>query len=134
MKKKGRKKNRTGAISYHNKDIVSKILGEHFKNKSLETYGISLPDIVDVLPTNLPEITANELRLDNLFLLGDGSLAIIDYESSWSEQNKLKYLGYILRVLLKSPSGIRLRMVVIYTADVEPGQTTAVLDAGCLRM
>lgn len=36
-------KERGGVISYHNKDIVSKILGEHFKNKSLKVYGIRLP-------------------------------------------------------------------------------------------
>ena len=65
------------------------------------------------------------MRLDNLFLLSDGSLAIIDYESSFSRENFVKYLNYIARVIrrfavrreLKDLK--QLKMVVIYTADVE---------------
>ena len=65
------------------------------------------------------------MRLDNLFLLSDGSLAIIDYESSFSRENFVKYLNYIARVIRRF--AIRrelkdlkqLKMVVIYTADVE---------------
>ncbi|MBR6770884.1 MAG: hypothetical protein IKM28_06545, partial [Lachnospiraceae bacterium] len=121
-------------ISYHNKDIVSKILGENLKNKSLQVYGIHLPKIVDIRPTNLPVVSANELRMDNRFLLEDGTLAIIDYESTYVEKNKLKYLEYVLRVLLKSPEQTRIQIVVIYTADVEPEQTTPRLEAGCLQM
>ena len=68
-------------IAYQNKDIISKIFAENMKNKSLRAYGLDVPDIVRALPTNLPVIAANELRMDNLFLLADGSLAIIDYES-----------------------------------------------------
>ncbi len=50
-------------------------------NKSLAVYGVNLPKIKAVMPTNLPAIEANELRIDNLFRLEDDSLALIDYES-----------------------------------------------------
>ena len=39
------------------------------------------------------------MRIDNLFLLEDGSIAIIDYESSLKWENYLKYLNYIVRIL-----------------------------------
>jgi hypothetical protein len=45
-------------------------------------YGLELPPIKAVLPTNLPDIKANELRADNVFLLEDDSLLIVDYEST----------------------------------------------------
>ena len=83
---------------------------------------------MDILPTNLPAIESNELHLDNLFLLSDGSLAIIDYESEFSRENFVKYINYIGRVLKryslnKKPGEIHeIRMVVIYTADVESAQ------------
>lgn len=51
-------------IAYQNKDIVSKILAEKFRGKSLRVYGLDLPEIKEILPTNLPAIEANELRLD----------------------------------------------------------------------
>ena len=54
-------------IAYQNKDITSKILGEKLKHKSFAAYGLHTPKILQVLPTNLPAVEANELRLDNLF-------------------------------------------------------------------
>ena len=64
-------------IAYQNKDITAKALADQFKGKTFSVYGIDVPEIVDVEPTNLPEVEANELRLDNLFRLKDGSFAIV---------------------------------------------------------
>lgn len=124
-------------IVYQNKDVTAKYLEEHFTDKSFAVYGLEIPRIVKVLPTNLPAIEANELRLDNLFLLEDGSLALVDYESSYADGDKIKYLNYIIRTLrrnLKEEDILRnIRMIVIYTADIEPGQTRPRLDIGCLQ-
>ncbi len=124
-------------ISYQSKDITSKVLSECFKGKSLKVYGIDLPSIKDARPTNLPAIEANELRLDNLFTLEDDSLAIIDYESKYSEENKCKYLNYIARVTKRilSETGRfwKLRIIIIYTADIERGKTTPELDLGDVK-
>lgn len=123
-------------IAYQNKDIASKILAENFKNKSLAVYGLDIPKIVKALPTSLPEISANELRIDHIFELEDQTICIIDYESSYKKENFIKYLQYMARVLKRYRKeniyGIKLRMVVIYTADVLPGRTETVFDAGAL--
>ena len=125
-------------IAYQNKDIFSKFMGERMRNKSFEAYGLDLPEIVRVEPTNLPTIKAMELRIDNLFELADGTFAIVDYESDYDEKDKLKYAGYLTGVLTryyeqhgKFPV---LRMVVIYTADVVRGMTKDQLDAGALKI
>ena len=121
-------------IAYQNKDIVSKVLAEKFKGKSFNVYGIDLPKIVDVGPTNLPEISASELRMDNLFRLEDDSIAIVDYESKYDEANIIKYLGYIARVSKKLYNEhkklIPLRLIVIYTADVTKDETKPHIDMG----
>lgn len=121
-------------ITYHNKDVLSKILAENFKDKSLKVYGIDLPKIKQILPTNLPEIQVNEMRLDNLFLLEDDSVAIIDYESEVKWENQLKYLNYIVRILerYKKERPKKIRMIVIYTADVETAPEE--FSAGCLTL
>lgn len=114
-----------GDIVYQNKDIASKMISERLIGKRLAPFGLPNLHIVDILPTNLPTIESNELRLDNLFLLSDGSLAIIDYESEFNQGNFVKYMNYIARVLKRYSINKRLdevheiRMVVIYTADVE---------------
>jgi predicted transposase/invertase (TIGR01784 family) len=124
-------------IAYQNKDITSKILAEEFKGKSFAVYGVDIPQIVSVEPTNLPAIEANELRMDNLFLLEDGSYLLVDYESVYDEANKVKYLGYVVRVSQRLYNRFKrypkVRMLVIYTADVKKGSTDPVLDIGDLR-
>ena len=121
-------------IAYQNKDIISKAFADTFGEKSLNVYGLSLPKVVRLLPTNLPAIEANELRMDDLYELEDGSVAIIDYESDYDEKDKLKYGNYILRVLKRYNMNIRLRMVVIYTADVSPEQVNPVFEVPCMRI
>ena len=125
-------------IAYQNKDVASKTAGEALIGKSLVPFGLPHLKIVGVLPTNLPEVESNELRLDNLFLLNDGAVAIIDYESDFSRENFVKYVNYIARVLrryakLKRIEELQsLRVVVIYTADVEWAEEE--YDLGCFRL
>ncbi len=123
-------------ISYQNKDIASKIFAEGLREKSLRVYGISSSRITKVLPTNLPAIEVNELRMDNLFQMEDGSYALIDYESGSRSKDKIKYINYIARTLKRLyDAGIRfpkIRMIVIYTSNVKHVKT--VLDIGSLRL
>ncbi len=125
-------------IAYQNKDIVCKILAEHIKGKDLSILGLDLPRIVDIRPTNLPAVDLNELRMDNLFLLEDASYLLVDYESEYSEKNKLKYMGYIARLsrgLYNDNNRFsRIHMVIIYTADVKRGQTDQYLDLGSMTI
>lgn len=109
-------------IAYQNKDITSKMLAESFKGKSFRVYGLDLPEVRNVLPTNIPAVKANELRLDNIFELADGTAAIVDYESDYNKEDKVKYLNYLTgianRYLKDKKDCPMLRMVVIYTGDI----------------
>ena len=140
MKKRKRKKDarKQSNIAYQNKDILSKLAAEYFKGKSLSAYGIGLPRIAEVLPTNLPAIEANELRIDNFFRFEDGSCGIVDYESVYKDiAQKIKYLNYVARIAGRfHRDGIplrNLRFIVIYTADVERREVSASYDIGCLH-
>ena len=125
-------------IAYQNKDILTKSFGERLKGKSLGVYGLNDINVVDVLPTNLPAVEANELRLDNLFLLSTGEFAIVDYESEYSEESKCKYLGYIARVERRLYNDFKeykpLKIIVIYTADVARGTTNPKMYMGDVRI
>lgn len=104
----------------------------------LQIYGIDLPKIKQVLPTNLPVIQANELRINHLFLLENDTFLLIDYESSYKDENKLKYLGYVLRILERYYKKYRTKMqifvVIIYTADVTKEQTEDTIDVHSVKM
>lgn len=131
-----------GDIAYQNKDITAKILAEALKGKSLAALGLPELRITDSLPTNLPAIESNELRLEHLFVLEDGVVAIMDYESEYERGNYIKYLNYIARVLKRYarqgelPKLRQIKMVVIYTADVTKDEVEAIYDLGgvCLRV
>lgn len=116
-------------IAYQNKDITAKTMAETLRGKSLSAFGLKDLVIVDILPTNLPAIESNELRLDNLFLLNDGSVALIDYESVFDKESFVKYLGYVARVIKRYAVNHqlsqlkKLRIIIIYTADVEWSET-----------
>ena len=111
---------------------LSLTIPEYFVGKTFAVYGIDVPEIVRAGPTNLPAIEVNELRIDNLFELSDGSVAIVDYESEYSEANKAKYMGYIARLLKRVYNESKqypvMRVIIIYTADVKRGTTEPILD------
>lgn len=124
-------------IAYQNKDILFKILGQTYKEKSFVAYGIDLPPIKELLPTSLPKISANEKDIDNLFLLEDGTYAIVDYESEFKKLNKIKYLNYIARVMekyYKEDETFNLRLIVIYTGDVKSAEPIYETSCFTLRM
>lgn len=123
-------------IAYQNKDIEFKILSESYRERSFEAYGLKLPRIKEVLPTNLPAVSANELRMDNLFLLEDDTYALVDYESVDAVKNRIKYMDYITRVVqrLYRENGEvpEIRMIVIYTGDVEEADDW--FQVGCVTL
>jgi len=99
---------------------------------------LTMDQIHHIRPTNLPAVEADELRLDNLFLLADGSYVFVDYESEYREKNKCDYLKYFARITerLYNEFGrfVPLKLVIIYTADVKRGTTDPILDTGGVRM
>ncbi len=128
----------TEEIAYQNKDIASKVLAENFKGKSFHVYGLELPEVTQVLPTNIPVVKANELRLDNLFQLADDTVAIVDYESEYKTANKVKYLNYIIgianRYLKEKAKCPRLRMIVIYTGNIARAEVSDSYDIGAVKL
>ena len=54
----------------------------------------------------------------------DDSLALVDYESTYADTHKIKYLNYIVRTLKRTMEqhhfSCKIRMIVIYTADIQP--------------
>ena len=126
--KNSKNPNANPAIAYQNKDIVSKLFGEQMKGKSLSLFGLNTNlKVIDIRPTNIPIVQAKELRMDNLFELEDGSIAILDYESQFKETNFTKYGYYIMNVInryLNEGKTPDIHMMVLYTADIETAKTT----------
>lgn len=116
------------SIAYQNKDIVSKLFGDRMKGKPLSLFGFGNGlKVVDVRSTNIPIVQARELKMDNLFELEDGSVAILDYESAYKKANFTKYGRYIMDVIdryLREEKEPDIHMMVLYTADIEEAKAS----------
>jgi len=123
-------------ITHDNKDVLLKVLSQNYKSKSFEALGLKLPKIKEVLPTQLPSVSATEVRADNIFLLEDGRILIVDYESKVKESNFIKYLGYIHGVLKQYHKQDKekhdITMAVVYTGDIKTAP--AKLDIGSVQL
>ncbi|MDR1533316.1 MAG: transcriptional regulator [Clostridiales bacterium] len=127
-------------IAYQNKDILFKVLCDEYKSKTFKVYGLDLPPIKEMLPADLPMITADEQRCDNLFLLEDGSLMIIDYKSSSSLGDIFQLGAYGFRAadayFTGKAGGVqrRLNLVVIYTGNVESAPDQYDMDSIVIKV
>jgi predicted transposase/invertase (TIGR01784 family) len=112
-----------------------KVLTQLYENKSLSAYGLDIPRIKQMLPTNFPAVTANEYRGDNAFLLEDDSLYIQEYSSTVEkDEDFVKYTDYVSRAYKQLKTmGVKVRNIiigVIYTGDILTAP--AVWDTGAL--
>ena len=123
---------------YQGKDIVSKILANTFGEKTFAVYGVkNVPSIKTYLPTELPTIEASDRISDHVFLLEDDSYAIVDYESAYKSENKIKYLEYATRLAkhyFMPGQTLKIRIIVIYTCDVESANDTFNVGAITLKV
>ena len=121
-------------IVYQNQDVLLKIMSENYQDVSLEVYGLTLPRIMRMLPTNLPNISLDEKRADNVFLLEDNSILVLEYESSNDPENLIKYGHYVFRLLgaYKNQGISKVNVAVVYTGEVT--QAEASIDTGCVKI
>ncbi|WP_018663910.1 hypothetical protein [Heyndrickxia acidiproducens] len=82
-----------------------------------------MPKIQQLLPNDFPEVTADEKRSDIAFLLEDGSVLMLEFESNTRFiEDHLKYMHYAQRILqryFKKEKKLKnIKIVVIYTSDV----------------
>ncbi|AWI04890.1 hypothetical protein [Clostridium drakei] len=114
-------------ITYQAKDVLFKTLSEMFKDKALIMYGLDYPKIVEMLPNEFPEVKADERRADSVFLLEDGSILLLEYESNNRiTENMYKYIDYVLRISRKyyeeDKSTKKVNVAVIYASNIEKAE------------
>lgn len=104
-------------IPHHNYDVIFKAVIERFKDNALEFYGVHVPPIVDVEPTELSKVEINTRKMDFVFRLADETYLHLEFQTSRKEDDLLRFLSYDVGLYTKRKRNIR--TVIIYGADVE---------------
>ena len=134
----GKRNNAALDVPYQNKDLMMKILADSLHGKCFSVFGVDLPEIERVLPTEFPAVTVDDRLADYCILLTDGSVVVVDFESAYKRKKKHSYIDYMNRasqwIHEKYGKYLRMRLLVVYTGDVLRGSTENVLDVGALRL
>ena len=113
------------------RDALHKVLAQAYEGKSFAVLGIKLPPIRELLPA----IPLRDGFIDSLFLLEDGTYAVVEYASGCHKTDMAQYPNYIAKVMEKYDKGdgnFDLHLIIIYTGDVE--KADPVFDCGCLTL
>lgn len=138
MDKEEKTEEKSVDVAHQYKDLSSKFMASMRGHAFADALEIDMEPLERNEPTELPIVEVSNMMMDNLFLLRDGSYAIIDYESKYSEENKIKYLNYLARLVKslynRNKRMPRIQIIVIYTADIKAGSTNPTLDLGNVVM
>ena len=113
------------------RDALHKVLAQAYKGKSFAAYGIALPPIRELLPA----VPVGGGFVDSLFLLEDGSYAVVEYTSGCHKADMIRYPEHIAEIMKRydrEDGSFNLHLIIIYTGDVEKAES--VFDFGCLTL
>ena len=113
------------------RDALHKVLAQAYKGKSFAVLGIKLPPIRELLPA----IPLRDGFIDSLFLLEDGTYAVVEYASGCHKTDIVKYTQHLAEIMERYDNEdgcFNLHLIIIYTGDVEKAEP--VFDFGCLTL
>ncbi|WP_458413803.1 hypothetical protein ACNQFZ_02600 [Schinkia sp. CFF1] len=118
-------------IPRNHKDIGFRSLAAMFKDEFIPFTGIQLPKVKDVIQTNVPLIEVKDRGMDINFLLEDGTIAHIEFESdSLTEKDLIRFAYYDLA--LYEQRSQKIRRIVVFSSGVSP-TTKNQLDIGSVK-
>jgi len=115
-------------ISHQNQDIIYKYMAEFFRNETLEYYGLNLPKIVNVKPTELPIIQLTDRNMDYVFELEDSSLLHMEFQTTNKLADLPRFLIYDSALYLKENR--KIHTAVIYSGNIHKADKS--IDIGSI--
>jgi len=113
-------------VSRKSVDIVLKYVAEALGGALFERFGLPFPPIVAGLPSELPQLRITSQQTDLLFLLADGSILHVEFQTTRRSGDLTRFAAYHLAVYAQY--GRAVRTVVLYGAGIRSAADT--LDTG----
>ena len=100
-------------VTDKNYDLVFKLTAGVFKGRILEFLGIKSAKIEGSFPTELPMIEANTRHTDFIFLLKDGTLLHLEFQSDFTKDTLFRIFMYDARIANKYRKPVK--TVIVYS-------------------
>ena len=126
---KGMVKNLETKISRQAYDIIEKYTSDFFRDATLEFYGVKSAKIKELINVQFPIVEVRIKETDIIFLLEDDKYLHLNFQSTYSKENLVRFAIYDL--LLYERDKRQIISVVIYSSDVQVVDDC--LDTGTLR-
>jgi hypothetical protein len=115
-KRRTRRSESTYQVTAHVLDTLLKHEAAYLADALSEHFGLRLAPIVEPFPTELPQLDLHLERLDSVFLLADGKLLHLEYQSTFDHDTLPRFLQY--DAVLHHATDRTIRTVVIYGPGV----------------
>lgn len=116
-------------IPRQHKDIALRSLSVTFKDEMISFLEMQFPKVIDVVQTSVPLIEVKDRGMDANFLLEDGTILHLEFESKpLTEEDLVRFGHYDLELYRQRKQQIR--RVIVFTPDVK--QSLTGLDIGSL--
>lgn len=100
-------------VTDKNYDLVFKLTAGVFKGRILEFLGIKSAQIESSFTTELPMIEANTNHTDFMFILKDGTLLHLEFQSDFSKETLFRVFMYDARIVAKHKKPVK--TVIVYS-------------------
>lgn len=112
----------TARVARQSKDIALKIVADALRGDILSRFGIHLPPIVAALPAEMPRLEVRSEATDLLFLLEDGSILHLEFQTKLTAGDLDRFFAYHVAVYLRYHRSVT--TVVFYGAGVTEAPDT----------
>jgi hypothetical protein len=112
-------------VARQRNDIILKRIASAMRGDVLRRFGLSVADIVEGLPSELPMLEVRSQQVDLLFLLTDESILHLEFQSNHNADDLKRFFAYNLAVYLHYDRPVQ--TVIFYGPDVRsaPDELTA---------
>ncbi len=88
----------TEKITSKNYDVVFKEALTRYKDEMIEFLGLDVPEVIDIEPTELPEIEEHVNNTDFIYKLADNSLLHFEFQSEYDREDIKRFMLYDTRL------------------------------------
>jgi hypothetical protein len=104
-------------VAHQANDIIQKYTSGRFKETLLKFFGITSVGVKGLINVELPVVEATQTSTDFIFLLEDDTLLHIEFQTTYTENDLIRFALYDWR--LYGLHKKKIKTVVIYSSDVK---------------